>query len=160
MRFLVTGLPRSGTAWLANWFTTDHSVCWHDALMEYKFEELMARSADMYFGCSETAICLMDPAVINDVPVKKLIVHRPLEEVNASLRAMGLPGWMTETHVQNLHSINGVHIQFKDLFEVDRFSAAHEWLVPIRFDSERYSLLRKMKIEDRYAIERTRELAQ
>ena len=29
--FFITGLPRSRTAWLANFFTYGKSVCWHDA---------------------------------------------------------------------------------------------------------------------------------
>lgn len=28
--FFVTGLPRSRSAWLANWLTTDRTLCWHD----------------------------------------------------------------------------------------------------------------------------------
>jgi hypothetical protein len=28
--FFVTGLPRSRTAWTANWLTTDNSICHHD----------------------------------------------------------------------------------------------------------------------------------
>src|SRR5262245_11295408 len=30
MPFFVPGLPRSRTAWLANWLTTDTSLCLHD----------------------------------------------------------------------------------------------------------------------------------
>jgi hypothetical protein len=29
--FFIAGLPRSRTAWLANWFTSDSSICLHDA---------------------------------------------------------------------------------------------------------------------------------
>lgn len=28
--FFVTGLPRSRTAWVANWLTTDMTICFHD----------------------------------------------------------------------------------------------------------------------------------
>lgn len=28
--FFVTGLPRSRTAWMANWLTTDRTLCYHD----------------------------------------------------------------------------------------------------------------------------------
>lgn len=28
--FFITGMPRSRTAWLANWLTTDRSLCVHD----------------------------------------------------------------------------------------------------------------------------------
>ena len=31
--FFVTGLPRTRTAWCANWLTTDHSLCLHDPLV-------------------------------------------------------------------------------------------------------------------------------
>ena len=32
MNFFITGLPRSRTAWLANYFSTGDVFCWHEAM--------------------------------------------------------------------------------------------------------------------------------
>ena len=36
--FLVTGLPRSRTAWLANFFTWGNTVCFHDPLPDFDYD--------------------------------------------------------------------------------------------------------------------------
>lgn len=158
MNFLITGLPRSGTAWLANWFTTDHSICWHEALMDYSLEELLSFKSESLFGVSETFLCLLKPEEVNAIPVKKLVVHRPIEEVNASLEAAGLPGLMTEEHADNLRAIDGAHIDFKDIFDGDKFRIVHDWLVPLRFNTDRYALLRKLSVENKDAVDRCLEM--
>lgn len=154
MNFLITGLPRSGTAWLANWFTTDYSTCWHEALTEYSLEELARVRTDGLFGVSETSVCCLDPAEVNALPIPKLIVHRPLEEVNRSLVTLGLPGAMTNQHVSNLKEISGTHIDFRDLFDLVRFRAAHERLVPLRFNAERFRTLSTFVVENHTAVMR------
>lgn len=158
MDFMVLGLPRSGTAWLANWFTTERSICMHEALMDYSLEDLLAMSVDKVFGVAETSLCLWDVGRINAIPVKKLIVHRELEQVNRSLARIDLPNSMEERNADTLFAVDGVHINFEDLFDYDKFHAAHEWLVPTPFDSGRYALLRKLRVENAYAIRRCKEM--
>ena len=44
--FFITGLPRSRTAWLANWFTYGHTFCFHEACRKVgKIEELKDRKS-------------------------------------------------------------------------------------------------------------------
>lgn len=150
--FMVIGLPRSGTAWLANWFTTERSLCWHESLMKYRLDELDAMPHAGYFGIAETALCLASPAGLNEHKAKKLIVHRPLNEVNESLSYLDLPA-MDWVGADNLNQIAGFHIDFKDLFNAEKFRAAHESIMPTSFDGARFAFLRDMNIQNQAAIE-------
>jgi hypothetical protein len=160
VNFVITGLPRSATAWLANWFTTDHSVCWHEALMDHSMEELLGFESDELFGISETSLCTMDPLAVNALPVPKLVIHRPLDEVNRSLVDLGFPPGMTEEHEKNLWDIGGFHLKFEDIFDEDKFRVAHEWLIPIEFNPDRYALLRKFMVENKDAVARCLEMVE
>ena len=149
--FMIVGLPRSGTAWLANWFTTERSICWHEPLWTRSLTELDEVKGAGLFGISDTMLILMNADEINRHPAKKLIVHRELDEVNVSLAKLGLPA-MRDEHKWKLDEIGGFHITFHDLYNVERFRRAAEWLLPVPFDSARYSLLRDLNIQNAQAI--------
>ena len=62
--FFIAGLPRSRTAWLANWFTSDSSICLHDAWRYVKnakeLRNLLERIAEVnphckYIGTSDSS---------------------------------------------------------------------------------------------------------
>jgi len=150
--FMIVGLPRSGTAWLANWFTTERSICWHEPLWTRPLVELDAMKGAGLFGIADTMLVMMDADELNKHPAKKLIVHRELGEVNKSLVKAGLPGAMRDEHKWKLDEIGGYHITFHDLFNVERFRPAAEWLLPIPFDAARYSLLKNLNIQNAQAI--------
>ena len=149
--FMIVGLPRSGTAWLANWFTTERSICWHEPLWQRSLAELDDMKGAGLFGIADTMLLLMSADELNRHPAKKLIVHRELGDVNFSLSKLGLPS-MQDEHKWRLDEIGGYHITFHDLFNVERFRPAAEWLLPIPFDTARYSLLKNLNIQNAQAI--------
>lgn len=149
--FMIVGLPRSGTAWLANWFTTERSICWHEPLWQRSLAELDDMKGAGLFGIADTMLLLMSADELNRHPAKKLIVHRELGDVNFSLSKLGLPS-MQDEHKWRLDEIGGYHITFQDLFNVERFRPAAEWLLPIPFDTARYSLLKNLNIQNAQAI--------
>ncbi len=149
--FMIVGLPRSGTAWLANWFTTERSICWHEPLWQRSLAELDAMKGAGLFGIADTQLTLMDADELNRHPAKKMIVHRELGDVNFSLAKLGLPA-MQDEHKWKLDEIGGYHITFHDLFHVERFRPAAEWLLPVAFDTARYSLLKNLNIQNAQAI--------
>ena len=63
--FMVVGLPRSGTAWLANWFTTERAMCWHEPLWTRSLDELDAMKGAGMFGIADTQLLLMDVDQLN-----------------------------------------------------------------------------------------------
>lgn len=149
--FMIVGLPRSGTAWLANWFTTERSICWHEPLWQRSLADLDDMKGAGLFGIADTMLLLMSADELNRHPAKKLIVHRELGDVNFSLSKLGLPS-MQDEHKWRLDEIGGYHITFQDLFNVERFRPAAEWLLPIPFDTARYSLLKNLNIQNAQAI--------
>lgn len=156
--FMVLGLPRSATAWMANWLTTDRSICWHEPLWESTLDELDAVQMNGLFGISDTELLLLPPDLVNAHPAKKLIIHRELRDVNLSLTKAGLPGAMRDEHRWKLDEIGGWHIPFKDLWNVETFRAAMEWLTPLPFDGARYAVLRNLNVQNTKAIAEARRV--
>lgn len=154
--FMVVGLPRSGTAWLANWFTTERSVCWHEPLWTRTLEDLDSSTGAGLFGIADTQLLFTDVDQLNRHPAKKLIVHREIGAVNFSLGKIGLPS-MKDEHKWRLDEIGGYHITFKDLWSVERFRPAAEWLLPVPFDAARYAVLRDLNIQNDIAIREAKE---
>lgn len=155
--FMVVALPRSGTAWLANWLTTERSICWHEPLWTRPLDELDAMRGAGLFGIADTQLLLMDADEINAHPAKKLIVHRELDAVNESLVKARLPGVMRDEHKWRLDEIGGYHITFNDLWNVERFRPAVEWLLPVPFDTARYAVLKDLNVQNQKAINEARE---
>lgn len=93
--FLVLALPRSRTAWLANWLTSGNVYCGHDLLSECaQFGDLPRlvgwRSLwRVHQGSAETAGVLH----LDELQAVRRIVcvHREIDDVRRSLRAIGFP---------------------------------------------------------------------
>lgn len=79
--FLITGLPRSRTAWLANYFTFGCTECWHDELLNGP-EQLIRKMCRFNTWLTKTPIMLghSDPA--------NLLYWQELEE------ALDHPKWV------------------------------------------------------------------
>ena len=83
--FFITGLPRSRTAWLANYFSYGNTVCLHDLLHRLTIYEIGGRI--LKTGCAnggyaDPALLLYWEAILEDVPAAKwLIVERDIEDV-------------------------------------------------------------------------------
>jgi hypothetical protein len=147
--FIVTGLPRSGTTWIANWLTTDTTLCIHDPLYKCNAEELDDIKSDKKLGISCTGIWRM-PEFLEAHPAKKLIVHRDLDEVNDSLsNEMGV-STISKEEADSLSSIYGIHLSFKDLFNHLIAEEVYETLLEKPFDYERYIHLVEMNVQPNF----------
>lgn len=92
--FFITGLPRSRTAWLANFCTHGGILCGHDLLCGRTTQQFL-RDMEYVHGSAETA--LYAPHYADDLlPVVKqarlVVVHRKPKEVVASLERLGIEG--------------------------------------------------------------------
>lgn len=83
--FFITGLPRSRTAWLANFFTWRESFCHHDALrmglsveaLREQLESVPAR----YVGDSDSGLVMFAEQIVKEWPdARWLLVQRPVRE--------------------------------------------------------------------------------
>lgn len=88
MPFFITGLPRSRTAWLANFLTWDGTMCGHE-LMFGLTKETYADELSKWSGAAETLLPIRWPeieAVLDSSPV--IVIQREPHEVAASLRRL------------------------------------------------------------------------
>lgn len=154
--FMVLALPRSGTAWVSNLLTTDTSLCIHEAFMDNSINDLDTRSYDGMLGIAETsAFTKVDE--INQHSAKKLVIERPLNEVNESIAELGfkaMPSYSADLMIQ----LKGYRIAYKDLFNYEIMSEAYYYLLRKELNQERHRMLCQMNIENTVAIERVRGL--
>lgn len=146
--FMVLGAPRSGTAWAANWLTTERTLCLHDVLFEHALEDVDALPCDRILGVADTGIGLF-PDWVRDHPAKKVVLHRGLKEVNASLRKAGLPtvGMDWYRKLYNLTGDNVLHVDWKVLFEAPEVIHRHLFLDELPFDGVRHKLLATLNVQ-------------
>jgi hypothetical protein len=150
INFMVLGLPRSGTAWLANLLTTQKSYCRHEALWTSSLDELNKENHTVGFGIAETSgFSIVDQ--INAHNAKKLIVRRDLSEINESLQKLGIPK-MNQEHMDKLLSISGYHIDFKDIFDYDKMAKAYDFLLHGFLEPYRHEFLCDMNIQNQKLI--------
>ena len=154
--FMVLGLPRSGTAWLANLFTTSKSYCKHEALWNSSFEELDQQKHTVSFGIAETSgFSIVD--TINAHSARKLIIRRDLSEINESLGKLKIPK-MTHDHMDKLLSISGYHMDFCDIFDYERMAKAYDYVLQDRLERYRHEFLCDMNVQNKKLIEQIQRI--
>ena len=141
--FAVFALPRSGTAWLANWLTTDKSLCLHDPFAASMPEHWEANGR---FGIACTGSYLFPKWLATlDCPIA--VIERDPGECAASLRAHDLPDDVTALK-RALDATDGRRWRFGDLWNEDKARDLWAFLLPgIAFDAQRYRLLRSLRVE-------------
>ena len=86
---MVTGLPRSRTAWWSVVASTPYSVCLHEPAKDCKtFDELKERwlSLPVYRGISDSGLAFQMGRIMHEIEPRTLIVDRDPNDVLASFR--------------------------------------------------------------------------
>ena len=96
MRFFITGLPRSRTAWLATLADmVPNAVCHHEPTTWFDrwqdVETIWGESEAGHVGISDSCLGFRLGDILDHYGPRVLVVARPMEEVAASLEAIGLP---------------------------------------------------------------------
>jgi len=141
MRFCITGLPRSRTAWFAAYFTACGYKCAHEgingcgSIMEY--EEKM----DKYDGNSDSG------AMLYPFKGKTVIIERDIDEVKKSL--VRCFGDVEENNLiysmkRKLDKLKGLRIKYNDID--DRLQEIHEYCVGNTYKSEVADMFKNMNI--------------
>lgn len=148
IEFMVLGAPRSGTAWAANWLTTDKTLCLHDPLFQRHYTDLDSIHTSKRLGIACTGSALFPDWVLQH-PAPKVILHRDFDQIERSLATVGLPGLPPIWRTGVLDRIDGLHVQWEELFE--RPASIWSHLLPdIPFDAERHAMLRELEVQIRY----------
>ena len=159
--FRVIALPRSGTAWTANFLTTERSLCWHEPLMEHDLADLDQMKMTGLFGIADTQLALYSPSELNAHPARKLIIHRDFQPIARSLDALKLPIFGTamdylEACGEGMYEIEGWHIPYPALFNADAFKPAYQWLTNMQFDRARHAVLKQMNVQNKVTLQKIR----
>lgn len=143
--FIIVGLPRSCTTWAANWATTEHSICWHDATGRELPKELDRKlSSKRYRGISCTGAWMWKDWFENH-PAKKIILERDYNEINASLIELGMSP-LGDEEFSAFEAVKGTRIHFTELFT--NGEGVWKYLLPdLPFDAERHKELCMMNIQ-------------
>lgn len=143
IEFMVIAAPRSGTAWAANWLTTDTTLCLHDPLWRRHYVDLDAIETTKKLGVACTGLALFQ-RFTKAHPARKVILHRDLREVDASLEKIGMPPVSREMDGL-LERIDGLHVPWRDIFEKPK--AIYEFLLERAFDPERHAALCDLEVQ-------------
>ena len=159
--FFITGLPRSRTAWLANFLTYRESFCYHEAIRDVNslddLKKLLSNPKYKYMGSSDSSLPLFAEKVMNMFPDSKLVVvERDIVKVKKSLNKL----FSEHDEIHNMLKMNmnalgklkskysHLLIQYESLDDVNVCKELWEYCLPdIEFNYERWRMLDLFKID-------------
>jgi hypothetical protein len=174
--FFITGLPRSRTAWLANLFTTEWTLCFHDRIGEFiddtgavldfaKFQESFHVPGGI-LGDSDSGLMPYIQAIDEAFPTSRwAVIERPFEEAMESLKRVCAAGpWagafrysdeavkvmsdQWDRGRQMLRARGALFVPFCTLSDIGVLCKLSGHLLPgMPFNRNRAKLLRRLKIE-------------
>lgn len=141
--FLVMGLPRSSTTWIANWLTTDTTLCLHDPFA-YALPEHWPRDSRR-FGISCTGAYLFPKWMATlDCPIA--VIERDSSICDESLSRMGWGD--TSGLLGDFAAAPGKRFKWSDLWDEEKAKNLWHFLLPnTPFDSIRYTMLRSIQVQ-------------
>lgn len=167
--FIITGLPRSRTAWLARVATIeDWSICEHEPSLEMDgpsdLVDFFLRSASEYVGVSDSHLAQALPMIFQAMTIKTLIVLRDPIEVTQSLERLGLSPRMIGPSLQGISTVMGSPlvrtIKYQHLSNSYKVRKALQWLMPdAKISLRDIEALQGQKIEVDIAANRQKWLA-
>jgi hypothetical protein len=148
-RFFITGLPRSRTAWFANYFTYGEHLCFHDLTArcrEVRDMEDWLKSFDGWCGNADSGLMAIAPDVARRYPgARWLLVDRSPAEV---ARSLGANPWEV-LHMERLkdavrNTDNVFEVGFDEIDE--RIEEIEDWF-GFSHPADRRELLLSMNVQ-------------
>lgn len=146
MNFFILGLPRSRTAWLANFMTYGDTFCYHEGINGCHTVEDYKAKLSYNKGDSSTGAVLID--LDKHFPdAKKVIIDSDINRaIEYSEELTGNPNedWMT--HIQSrLYQLDGLKVDYDDID--DNLQAIWEYLTDTEYNEDRANMLLKLNIQ-------------
>jgi hypothetical protein len=155
--FLVTGLPRSRTAWMSVLTTTAHSLCLHEPSAAFKDIEELRGFYDCdypnFIGASDSGLGFFLPWILENIRPHTLIIERDPQEVTESLCQLGLPrtnyAYLLQEAIEPFrHHPLCLWVRFDRLDDRRTIEKVFWHLMPgVPFDEERWAQLARMHIQ-------------
>ncbi len=154
--FLIIALPRSRTAWLAAFFSSDDVACYHDPLMTCAHPGEIARYYDKpgykAVGAADTGAVLFLDRIRAVLPDLKLgIVLRSRVECEASLsKTLDIHIDLSDLEAELERVRPDAHcIHFDELDDPERMSRFYTEMTGQPFPRDRFELFRGLNIQVR-----------
>ena len=154
--FLITGLPRSRTAWLSVLCSTGQAICYHEPIGGMRdisdIEALYKSEFYKFVGISDSTLGFFLPWILKNVKPRTVIIERDMKEVMQSLFEIGLPrSNLVELLMDRLREFKDHPLVMWVPFEALKTKRVVQkifWhLMPnSAFDEMRYEQLEKMRI--------------
>ena len=145
MPFFVAGLPRSRTAWMANFLTYDGHFCHHEGWARCRtMEEYRAFLGDD--GDSGTGMQFIN--INTAFPGSKvLIIERPLKEVAASIESVFGECNRDRLNVfdDSMKKVDGLRLPFAKLNE--SLPMVWDYLIGTTYDERRGKMLASLNVQ-------------
>lgn len=94
-KYLITGLPRCRTAWFAEVCETPKSRCFHEPIKYLNHWRdiygIWSENSPYYIGISDSSLGFHLGEILDIAAPRTLIIYRPVEDVENSLRKKGFP---------------------------------------------------------------------
>ena len=138
IKFIIGGLPRSGTTWLSVFLTTDDCICLHDPSAYLEKEKLMAWRG----GICDTGLWFLEDWCKENTD-KFILIDRNVEEVSVALDKMGLPQIPSYILDKFATVIPNRRYFFEDLYTEELAEELWNYVHPEKpFNRERWVLLK------------------
>jgi hypothetical protein len=157
--FLITGLPRSRTAWFSVAASQAPAMCWHEPIKTRWQDcfQLWNSSPYMWTGISDSSLGFHLPEIVDEIGPKIVIIERDPDEVKASLRAIG---HAADAYVDLLHRhLNEFSGAMRVPFDAtpDEVGQALSWAMPgLKIDLLRLHAINKITMNADLAHSRER----
>lgn len=145
MNFFVIGLPRSRTAWFANFLTYEDHFCFHEGMSGcHSVDEYLKKLGDD--GDASTALMLLD--MNEQFPeAPKVIIHRNIE-ISMDFMFENY-GFFDRDYMYYLYErmkqIEGYHVDFEDIN--NELPGIWEYLIGTHYNEKRGDQLKDLRVE-------------
>lgn len=155
--FFILSLPRTRTAWIANFLTYDTSFCFHEALIDVNpvdLPKLFKSTEKPIVGNSDCGnILFLDEIIETFMDAKLVIVERPIDEVISSLDTLGEKFSERESVYQALDIIEYAKYTYDhlllDFHKLDNTACRALWdhCIGTPFNEQRWKMLDGLNTE-------------
>ena len=162
--FIVVGLPRSRTAWLAEFLSAGGWKCYHEPSRFFTgLKDLRAFLHLPRKGAADAMMCLLRKEILERNPhTRFVVVRRDRKDVEESIKALNR--WtqdvsrfldVMERHLDGFRDENTLTVDYEELGSEDRAGELFEFCTRTPFDLARYRILANRRITaDVAAVER------
>lgn len=150
--FLITGLPRSRTAWMAEFMSNGGCVCQHEPLAKLSDISQLRRVFNSYAGISDSGASLFLSWIMENINPHTVIIDRQIDEVEQSLSNIGFKDdgrlrLMRERLLEFKDHPSVMWVKYRSLDDDSVMRKVFWHLRPgVPFDEGRYNQMRKINI--------------